>query len=85
MKTTRLFGTSDSSVASEISSSQFVDKRGYAARWQASVRWVDNLLAHGLPHLAIGKRRVRIDILEADRWMKDQYGTQRMGKLNSSI
>jgi hypothetical protein len=55
------------------------DKRGYAQRWQFSPRHVDNLLARGLPHLKIGKRRVRILIDEADSWMRQTYGTQRRG------
>jgi hypothetical protein len=53
------------------------DKRGYAQRWKFSSRHVDNLLARGLPHLKIGKRRVRILIEEADAWMRQTYGTQR--------
>ncbi len=55
------------------------DKRGYAQRWQFSPRHVDNLIARGLPHLKIGKRRVRILIDEADSWMRQTYGTQRRG------
>ena len=56
------------------------DKRGYAARWHFSVRKIDDLLAKGLPHLAIGKRRVRICIAEADDWMQAQFRVQRIGK-----
>jgi predicted DNA-binding transcriptional regulator AlpA len=55
------------------------DKSGFAARWGGSRRWVDKLLAQGLPHLKIGARRVRIITAEADAWMKQQFGTQRMG------
>jgi hypothetical protein len=53
------------------------DKRGYAQHWQGSTRWVDGLLAQGLPHLKIGKRRVRIFIPEADAWMVEQFRVQR--------
>ena len=53
------------------------DKRGFAARWSFSVRHVDNLLAQGLPHLAIGKRRVRIVVAEADSWMRNRFHTRR--------
>jgi hypothetical protein len=56
---------------------EITDKRGYAARWQASLRWVDGLLAQGLPHLKIGARRVRILIPEADAWMQENFRTQR--------
>ena len=55
------------------------DKRGYGARWSFSVRMIDNLIAHGLPHLKIGRRRVRIVIAEADEWMRERYGTRRRG------
>ena len=56
------------------------DKKGFAARWHGSTRWVDNLLAQGLPHLKIGQRRVRIVIADADEWMKQTFGTRRRGK-----
>jgi len=55
------------------------DKRGYGRRWLFSPRKVDNLIADGLPHLKIGSRRVRIVIEEADKWMREKYGTQRRG------
>jgi hypothetical protein len=45
--------------------------------WRFSLRHIDNLLAKGMPHLKIGSRRVRIIIAEADKWMSEQYGTQR--------
>jgi hypothetical protein len=53
------------------------DKPGYGQRWKFSARHIDNLIAQGLPHLKIGKRRVRIIIDEADAWMKERFGTQR--------
>jgi len=58
------------------------DKRGYAQRWQFSLRHVDNLIAKGLPHLKIGARRVRILTDEADSWMRATFGTQRIGRVN---
>lgn len=64
--------TDDTQLAATIT-----DKRGYAARWQGSVRWIDGLLAQGLPHCKIGPRRVRILIPEADVWMHAQFHTQR--------
>jgi len=48
-------------------------------RWGFSVRHIDNLIAWGLPHLKIGKRRVRILIPEADGWMHQKFGQQRRG------
>jgi hypothetical protein len=59
---------------------EITDKRGFGKRWSFSIRHVDNLLAQGLPHLKIGKRRVRIIIAEADAWMRARFSTQRMGK-----
>lgn len=64
--------TSQSNLAADIT-----DKRGYAQRWQFSVRTVDNLLRDGLPHIKYGKRRVRIVTVEADSWMRDRFGQQR--------
>lgn len=63
----------------EPKSAEITDKRGYGARWHFSVRHVDNLLAQGLPHLKIGQRRVRIIIAEADAWMRERFGTRRLG------
>lgn len=75
MSTTRLppdTATSEPKLAAEIT-----DKRGFAGRWLFSTRTVDNLLRMGLPHMAVGKRRVRICIPEADEWMKRTFATQR--------
>jgi hypothetical protein len=57
--------------------SPFTDKKGFAKRWQGSTRWVDDLIARGMPHLKIGSRRVRICVAEADAWMQEQFRTQR--------
>lgn len=59
---------------------EITDKRGYGERWHFSTRHIDNLLASGLPHLKIGKRRVRIIVAEADAWMKERFGTRRLGR-----
>jgi hypothetical protein len=64
--------SSRSSVTATIA-----DKKGYAKRWKFSPRHIDNLIALGLPHLKIGKRRVRIVIEEADHWMRERFSTQR--------
>jgi len=58
---------------------EITDKRGFGLHWQFSTRHVDNLIAQGLPHLKIGKRRVRILIPEADAWMRQKFGHQRRG------
>ena len=61
----------------EQSAATICDKRAYAARWQSSVRSVDNWLSQGCPHLKIGSRRVRINVVEADQWMRDKFSVQR--------
>jgi hypothetical protein len=71
--------TPDAATGQKLAT-DITDKRGYAQRWQGSTRWVDLLLARGLPHLKIGERRVRIIIPEADAWMREQFSTQRRGK-----
>lgn len=69
-----------SAGANPCPAEEITDKRGFAERWQFSIRHVDNLLAQGLPHLKIGKRRVRIILAEADAWMKERFGCRRLGK-----
>jgi hypothetical protein len=59
------------------SAGEITDKKGFGARWDFSVRHVDNLLRQGMPHLKIGKRRVRIITEEADSWMRERFGTRR--------
>ena len=73
--------TPDASTGTKMAANEITDKRGFAGRWLFSVRHVDNLLAEGLPHCKIGKRRVRIVVPEADAWMRQKFGTQRLGKL----
>ena len=60
------------------------DKKGFGQRWGFSTRHVDNLIAIGLPHLKIGKRRVRIFIHEGDAWMRQKFSTQRRGPARTS-
>ena len=66
------------------SAALITDKRGYASRWQSSVRTVDNWLSQGCPHLKIGSRRVRIKVPEADAWMRDKFSVQRRGKAQTA-
>ncbi len=73
MKTTSQLET----VASNKPTAVAIDKGAFAARWGVSRRMVDNFLAQGMPHLAIGTRRVRIIPAEGDAWMNDRYATRR--------
>lgn len=79
MKLQQIASTPDNATGTPQFAPDITDKRGFAARWKGSVRWVDTLLAKGLPHCAIGRRRVRIVVAEADAWMRDQFHTQRFG------
>lgn len=72
----------DVSTGSPTESQVVTDKRGFAARWHFSVRHVDNLLAQGMPHLKCGSRRVRLVTAEADLWMKERFGTRRLGPVH---
>jgi hypothetical protein len=76
---TNAFAT-DLEPAATNTAAEIADKKGYGARWSFSVRTVDNLLAQGLPHLKIGQRRVRILVSEADAWMHQRFGQQRIGR-----
>ena len=67
----------------DVSGATICDKRAYASRWQSSVRTVDGWLAQGLPHLKIGSRRVRINVVEADQWMHSKFSAQRRGKVTT--
>src|SRR5690349_9375432 len=68
---------SETGKSAESQDRPVLDKRGYAARWLFSPRHIDHLITQGLPHLAIGTRRVRIFVDEADAWMRARYGVQR--------
>ena len=58
----------------------FANKRDVAEMLGFSVRTVDNLMARGLPHYTVGKRRCRFDIAEVRDWFKQTYSAQRLGK-----
>ena len=74
--------TPDAATGNKLVADAITDKRGFAARWHFSVRHVDNLLAQGMPHLKCGQRRVRLVVAEADAWMKERFGTRRLGPAN---
>ncbi len=72
------------SGAGTSKSPEIETKRDFAARWQVSLRTVCNLQSKGLPHLSVGKRRVRIIPEAADRWMVENFGVQRIGKVGGA-
>jgi predicted DNA-binding transcriptional regulator AlpA len=61
---------------------RFGDKRAVAEMTGFSERTVSNFLAQGCPHLAVGKRRVRFDLDEVRAWLKEKYGSRRIGPVN---
>jgi hypothetical protein len=64
---------------------RFGDKRDVGAMAGGlSVRWVDNQLTLGMPHLKIGRRRVRFDLAEVREWLKARYGCARRGPVQNS-
>ena len=44
-----------------------------------SKRWVDLQMANGMPHLKLGRRRVRFDLAEVREWLRQKYHVQRRG------
>ncbi len=63
----------------------FLTKRELAKLYSLSTRSIDNFLAQGLPHLAIGARRVRIEASQAHAWMRERFGTRRLVTRRQSI
>lgn len=60
-------------------SPRFLTKKELAKLYQLSTRTIDNFLADGMPHLAIGRRRVRIEEGEARQWIQGRYEKRRNG------
>lgn len=59
------------------------DKRTVAALVGGmSTRWVDSQIAQGMPHLKLGKRRVRFDLVEVSEWLRKRY-SQRIRNRNA--
>ena len=58
----------------------FVDKRAVAGFLGFTPRYIELLMArHGLPYMAIGRRRCRFDLEEVATWAKREFGVRRMG------
>jgi predicted DNA-binding transcriptional regulator AlpA len=57
------------------------DKNTVAVMLGMSERTVSNFLAQGCPCLKIGSRRVRFEMAEVRAWLKQHYGSQRIGKI----
>ena len=53
------------------------NKGDFAMRWNVSPRCVDVWLKAGLPHLKLSARMIRINVPDADQWLKEKFGTQR--------
>jgi predicted DNA-binding transcriptional regulator AlpA len=63
---------------------RYGDKKAVAAMLGMSQRTVSNFLTQGCPHLALGKRRVRFDMEEVRAWLKERFGTRRIGQVNGA-
>jgi predicted DNA-binding transcriptional regulator AlpA len=63
----------------------FLTKRELAKLYSLSTRTIDKFLTQGLPHLAIGARRVRIEAAQAHAWMRERFGTRRLATRRQSI
>ena len=64
---------------------KFRSKRDVSAMVGCCVRTVDSLMQQGMPHLKLGRRKVRFDLGEVADWLKRTYGTQRLGRENEQI
>lgn len=70
--------------AGTIQLQRFGDKRAVAdLANMRSIRWVDLQVLQGMPHLKLGPRRVRFDLLEVAEWLRDRYHVQRGAPVNS--
>jgi len=58
---------------------RLVGKRVVAAANSVSVRTVDNWNRAGCPHVKISCRMARYDLFEVNAWLREKYGTRRLG------
>jgi excisionase family DNA binding protein len=57
-------------------------KKEIADHLRFTPRYIDQLIAQGMPHMKIGKRRCRFFKDEVDQWMRDRFATRRIGRVN---
>jgi predicted DNA-binding transcriptional regulator AlpA len=69
--------TTSSAPPGPIGVNLFLNMQDYGARYGVSKRTVYRWIVHGLPHLRINSRNLRIPTVESDRWMKENYFRQR--------
>lgn len=50
-----------------------MNKQEYGKRWKICRDKVNGLIRDGLPVVRLGHRIVRIEVLEADAWIKSHY------------
>jgi len=63
---------------------RYGDKESVALMLGLSTRTISNLMQQGCPYLALGARRCRFDMDEVRAWLKEKYGTRRIGKLGGA-
>jgi len=76
--------TDAATVGNELAATvpRYGSKRDVASMVQMSVRSVDNFINEGCPHLKLGKRRVRFDMVETRHWLAEKFRVQRRGPVN---
>jgi len=73
------------SVAGECKPTvQLLDKPGVARMLRLTPRSINNLMAKGLPHLALGTRRTRFVEADVLAWLQSSCAVRRIGKLNGN-
>jgi excisionase family DNA binding protein len=50
-------------------SRDYEDKKQLAARLGVSIRTIDNLLTHGLPHIKLTRKLTRFPRVAVDEWL----------------
>ncbi len=59
--------------ASQPPAPDYENKQQLAARLGVCVRTIDNLLAHGLPHLKLTRKLIRFPRAAVDQWLAERH------------
>jgi predicted DNA-binding transcriptional regulator AlpA len=69
--------TTSMDPSGQVKVSLILNMADFGARYGMSKRTVYKWIVAGLPHLRITSRTCRIPVMEADRWMNENYYRQR--------
>jgi predicted DNA-binding transcriptional regulator AlpA len=64
----------------QMTATRYGSKKDVARMVQMSTRSVDNFINEGCPHLKLGARRVRFDMVETRQWLAETFRVQRRGQ-----